>query len=186
MNKTNSESIPVGVQSLLSKLYFLAQINGGKKPCMSDMSLVESSSWIGSFHRWWNSEDRKTVITDIKQIITETIDALKQHKNNMEFLKLIINALANARVGVESMLTTYRDDPSIIGRIKVQLANMDLQLENYRHFIKGYNIIEVINEMENPEKLENDEQGKPEKLEKLERRKRRHRKVQDDTESIGF
>lgn len=134
----SSESIPVGLRSLLSKHYFLAQISHNQKPCLSNMTLIDSSSWTGALYRFWYGESRKTGISDIENIISQTIDAIATHKNKPAFLRLIINALASTRVGLESMITTYRDDPAMIGRLQVQLTNIDLQLEEHRDLIKGY------------------------------------------------
>lgn len=134
----STDSIPVGLRSLLAKHYFLAQISQGYKPCMSNMTLVESTSWYGSFYRFWYGESRKTVISEIEDIIGQTIDAIVAHKSKTSFLKLIINALASTRVGIESMKNTYRGDPAMIGKLQVQLTNIDLQLEEHRHLITGY------------------------------------------------
>lgn len=142
----SSESIPVGLQLLLSKHYFLAQITRGKKPCMSNMTLVDASSWMGSFYRRWHGESRKTLMSDIEKIIDETIDYINTHSGQKDFLVLIINAMSGTRVGIESMTTTYRDDPEMLGRIQVQLTNIDLQLNKHQYLIKGYNKIEKTEE----------------------------------------
>jgi hypothetical protein len=134
----SSESIPVGLRSLLSKHYFLAQITSGQKPCMSNMTLVDASSWTGAFWRAWYGESRKTVMTDIENIISQTIDSIVTHRDQPAFLRLIINAMASTRVGLESMTTTYRSDPAMIGRLQVQLTNIDLQIDKHRDLIKGY------------------------------------------------
>jgi hypothetical protein len=134
-----SESIPVGLQTLLAKLNFLAQINRGYKPCISNMTLVDGSSWWGTLWRgWYYGENKKTVMAEISKIVNETIDAITTHKHREEFLKLIVNALANTRVGIESMKTTYRNSPETISNLDVQLTNIDLQLNRYRYLIKGY------------------------------------------------
>lgn len=140
----SSESIPVGLRSLLSKHYFLAQITSGYKPCMSNMKLVDSKSWMSKPRRYWYGETRKTVISDIENIISQTIDAITIYRKKLSFLKLIINALASTRVGIESMTITYRKDPAMIGKIKVQLTNIDLQLKENRDLIKGYSSDEKI------------------------------------------
>lgn len=134
----SSESIPVGLRSLLAKHYFLAQITSGQKPCMSNMTLIDASSWTGALYRFWYGESRKTGMADIENIISQTIDAITTHKHKPAFLRLIINALASTRVGLESMTTTYRNDPAMIGRLRVQLTNIDLQLGEHRDLIKGY------------------------------------------------
>lgn len=132
-----NNSIPVGLQSLLAKLNFLSQITRGHKPCMSDMTLVEATSWTGSFHRMWTGESRKTVIAEIEKIISETIEAIGIHSDT-EFLQLIVNSLSETRIGIETLKITYRGDPEMLSRIKVQLTNIDLQLDVFRDLIKGY------------------------------------------------
>lgn len=134
----NSGSIPVELQSLLAKLYFLSQIKSGKKPLISNMTFVEKDSWTGWFFRKWHSETRDTCVSEIDKIIEETINVIEIHKHNKNHLTILINALSGSKVGIKSMMTTYRDDPKIIGRIKVQTDNIDIQLNLYRHLIKGY------------------------------------------------
>lgn len=134
----SSESIPVGLQTLLAKHYFLAQITRGYKPCMTNMTLADASSWVDAFWRRWYGESKKSVLSDVEKIISETIDSITVHQNKPEFLRLIINALASTRVGIESMTTTYRNFPETVGSLKVQLANIDLQLQRHRSMIKGY------------------------------------------------
>ena len=130
----SSESIPVGLQQLLAKHYFLAQISRGKKPNMTNMTFSDATSWVDAFWRgWYYRETKKTLISDIEKIINETIDAINNHQHNLDFLGLIINALAATRVGIESMTTTYRTHPETVGQIKVQLQNIDLQLNRCRH-----------------------------------------------------
>lgn len=135
----STESIPINLQTLLVRHYFLSQITRGHKPCMSNMTLVDSSSWKGAIYRFWKGETRKTGMADIEKIIGETIDIITIHKNKPEFLRLLINALADTRNGIESMLITYRSDPDMIGRVRVQLNNIDLQLRQYQYLLKGYN-----------------------------------------------
>ena len=44
MNKDTS--IPVGLQTLLTELGFISQIQRGKKPIMGEMILVESNEYV--------------------------------------------------------------------------------------------------------------------------------------------
>ena len=133
-----NNSIPRGLQSLLTKLNFLSQITRGFKPCMSKMTFIDATSWFGAFQRSWNGESRKSLMAAVEQIIGETTEAINAHFDSEFLLRLIINALPDARLGVESLKTTYRDDPEIISRVSVQLTNIDLQLDKFRELIKGY------------------------------------------------
>lgn len=133
-----NNSIPRRLQVLLTKLNFLSQITRGFKPCMSNMTLVDASSWYGSFQRSWQGESRKSLIAAVEQIVSETVEAINEHSIDEFLLRLIINALPKAREGVDSLKITYRSDPEIISRVCVQLTSLDLQLEKYRDLIKGY------------------------------------------------
>lgn len=133
-----NSSIPRRLQVLLTKLNFLSQITRGFKPCMSNMTLVDASSWFGAFQRSWQGESRKSLIAAVEQIVSETVEAVNEHADDEFLLRLIINALPEAREGVNSLKVTYRDDPEIIAKVGVQLTSMDLQLEKYRDLIKGY------------------------------------------------
>lgn len=131
------KSIPVSLQDLLSELDFLGQISRGKKPCMNDMTLVDAKSWLGAFKRYLNGESREVAIRETKSIVDRAIDSIQTHTAR-DLLTLIVNRLARARRGIETMKTTYRYDPKIIAQINVILSNVDLQLQKNRHLIKGY------------------------------------------------
>lgn len=132
-----SKSIPVSLQDLLSELDFLGQITRGQKPCMIDMTIVDSSSWTGAFKRYYNGESRDMVVKEISHIIEKAINTIMSHTDT-DFMVLIINRMAQARIGIETLTITYRDDPKVKSKINVILSNIDIQLIKYRHLIKGY------------------------------------------------
>ena len=136
-------SIPTGLQILLSDLDFLGQVKRNTKPCTNDRVIVDANSWSGAFYRFFKGENRTNVVSKIEQIVSQTVDAIEAHKNS-DHIKIIINYFANARNGVYSLLTTtYKDDPDIKAKLSVQIDIMDLQLDRFRHLIKGYRREEV-------------------------------------------
>lgn len=134
---TSKLSIPTGLQILLSDLDFLGQISRGQKACVTSRVIVDGSTWVGAFYRAWKGENRINTINKIEQIINQTIDAIDSHKNT-EYLEIVVNSFAYARNGVDALGATYENDPDMRARINVQLKNIDLQLNQYRHLIKGY------------------------------------------------
>ena len=130
-------SIPTGLQILLSDLDFLSQIKRNTKPCYSERVLVDSSSWSGALYRFIKGENRINVVSKIEQIINQTVDAIEAHKNS-DHIKIIINYLSDSREGINSLLFVYQNDPDIKARVKVQIDIIDLQLDRFRHLIKGY------------------------------------------------
>lgn len=130
-------SIPSGLQMLLRDLEFISQINRGQKACIASRTIVDGSTIKGKAYRWWNSEDRNGTITKIEEIVNRSIDEISKHQNT-NYIGILINAFSKSRNGIETLLTTYQRDPDIISRIKVQLQNIDLQLSQYQHHIKGY------------------------------------------------
>lgn len=130
-------SIPSGLQMLLRDLEFISQINRGQKACIASRTIVDGDSINGKAYRWWNSENRNGTITKIEEIVNRSIDEISKHQNT-NYIGILINAFSKSRNGIETLLTTYQRDPDIISRIKVQLQNIDLQLSQYQHYIKGY------------------------------------------------
>jgi len=102
------------------------------------MTLIDGSSWWGAFQRSWKGESRKSLMAAVEQIVGETVEAINEHSNDEFLLRLIINALPKTREGIDSLKTTYKEDPEIISRVNVQLINLDSQLEKFRSLIKGY------------------------------------------------
>lgn len=131
-------SIPVGLQTLLTELDFISQIQRGNKPIMGEMILVDNDEWIKRIYKkFWFGETKDTIMSKIEQIISKTVDAIVAHKNTA-YIGLIVNKLSDAREGIASLSVTYEDYPKTKARINVQLQNIDLQLESYRHLVKGY------------------------------------------------
>lgn len=136
-------SIPVGLQTLLTELDFISQIQRGDKPIMGDMILVESGEYMKRFKKWWAGETKDTIMSKVEQIVSKTVDAIVAHKKTA-YIGLIVNKLSDAREGLAALLITYESYPKTKARINVQLQNIDLQLESYRDLIKGYkNMVNV-------------------------------------------
>ncbi len=145
-------SIPSGLQMLLRDLEFISQINRGQKACIASRTIVDGSTIKGKAYRWWNSEDRNGTITKIEEIVNRSIDEISKHQNT-DYIGILINAFSKSRNGIETLLTTYQRDPDIISRIKVQLQNIDLQLSQYRHHIKGYSETSQISQISQTNKV---------------------------------
>ena len=75
--KDNNTFIPEKLNSLLVKLRVISMIEEGYKLDLSTMSYTYNNSWIGSFMRIINSQNRKGLILALKQIIKEGIISLK-------------------------------------------------------------------------------------------------------------
>ena len=140
MEETSLEvrhSIPSGLQTLLADLNFLSQIKRNQKPCVGNRVIVDGDTWYGAFYRFIKGENKVNVISKVEQIFNQTMDAIETHKDS-DHIKIIINYAALARDGVANLKETYGDYPEILSRISVQLDNIDLQLNRFRNFIKGY------------------------------------------------
>ena len=131
-------SIPTALQILLTDLNFLGQIKRNKKPCISGRVIVDADTWTGAFYRFCKGENRMNAVAKIEQIFNQTVDAIEAHKHT-NHINIIINYASIARDGVSNLKETYQDDPDMKARLDVQLDNIDLQLERFRHLIKGYN-----------------------------------------------
>jgi hypothetical protein len=134
-NVTNS--IPATLNDLLVKLNILSMIERGKKINMGTMTFIDSSSWWGSFTRGLAGEGRKSLMVHLNQIIQQAITAISEYQAT-EFCKLIVNALAKAKIGIINLATTYQSDPNIVAQINVCVDNINLQLKKNQALLDGH------------------------------------------------
>lgn len=123
-------SIPAHLKELLKNLEFLAMIEKGKKPCLSDMTFVDASSWKGAWKRSQNAETKKQLLNFIDGVIEQTFIAIEDPRNR-EYVTMIIKTLSRAKIGISNTQTTYQDYPSFTSTIRVYLTNIDHQLKRY-------------------------------------------------------
>lgn len=126
-----SNSIPIPLKDLLSKLHFLGCIQRGSKINMSDKSFSDASSWFAAIKRSFSGEGRDTMIADINRIIEETIHAI-DHYAETDFLPLLIEYLEKAKIGIQNLTATYQDDPNIISQLTVAIENVNIQLKTHK------------------------------------------------------
>lgn len=137
---TPKNSIPTALQTLLVDLNFLSQIERKMKPCFNSRIIVDDSL-TSRVHRtilgWFQGEGRLNGIMKVEQIVNNSIEAIENQRYK-EHLSLTINALLSARNGIDNLSYTYADDPDMKSRFNVLLQNVDIQLNRYRHLLKGY------------------------------------------------
>jgi len=127
------ESIPPALRNLLTKLEYISMIERGQKPCFSDMTFVQSNSWIGAWKRLISGENKKNLLFEIEQIIDRTILAIEEYASK-EYVKLLLENLAKAKIGIENLILTYTEHPETISNLRVHIINIDLTLKKH-----GYN-----------------------------------------------
>ena len=147
-----SNSIPIELRELLVKLNYLSMIPNSSKLNTNTMSFIKSDSVMGSLIRSYYHEDRNVSLEFVKQTISQTIKLINDYGKS-DFLKIIINSLNTAKVGIIELLTTYRDDPKMIANIQVCLDEIDIQLTKYKYLIKGNEEIYINCNEEEQEKV---------------------------------
>lgn len=105
-------------------------IEKGKKPCLSDMTFVDSASYLGAWKRSQNSESKKQLLNFIDNVIEQTFSAIEDPRNK-EYAPMIIKTLSRAKVGINNTETTYKEYPSFVSAIRVYLTNIEHQLKRY-------------------------------------------------------
>jgi hypothetical protein len=130
-----SESIPPALRNLLTKLEYISMIERGQKPCFSDMTFVNSNSWIGAWKRLISGENKKNLLFEIEQIIERTILAIEEYQNK-EYIKLLLDNLAKAKSGIENLILTYTEHPETISNLRVHIINIELTLKKHGYVIE--------------------------------------------------
>lgn len=123
-------SIPTHLKELLKNLEFLAMIEKGKKPCLSDMTFVDAASYLGAWKRSQNAESKKQLLHFIDTIIEQTFVAIEDPRNK-EYAPMIIKTLARAKIGITNTQTTYKECPAFLSAVRVYLTNIEHQLKRY-------------------------------------------------------
>ena len=134
-----TESIPPALRNLLTKLEYISMIERGQKPCFSDMTFVQSNSWLGAWKRLFSGENKKNLLFEVEQIIDRTILAIEEYSNK-EYVKLLLENLAKAKIGIENLILTYTDHPETISNLRVYIINIDLTLKKHGVSINPYEI----------------------------------------------
>ena len=142
MSATVTNSIPATLNDLLVKLKILSMIERGKKINMGTMTFIDANSWLGALGRSLYGEGRKGLMVHLNQIVQQAINAINEY-HDTEFCKIIVNHLAQAKVGIQSLTTTYQFDPSVVAQIDVCISNIDLQLEKNRNLLEGHQSIKT-------------------------------------------
>ena len=137
MSAAVTNSIPATLTDLLVKLKILSMVERDKKVNMGSMTFVDSNSWWGSFQRSLAGEGRKSLMVHLNQIINQAITAINEYKTT-EFCKIIVNHLAEAKIGIQNLQTTYQDDPHIVAQIATCVTNIDLQLTKNQCLLDGH------------------------------------------------
>jgi hypothetical protein len=130
--------MPVALRDLLSKLEFLSMIKQNLKPCLGDMTFVEANTLYGAIKRAFKGEGSNGMLLYVNQTIEQTVEFIEDYKDT-EFFSIIIEKLANARIGIANLAITYtkENQPSVVSRINVILSNVDLTLKKYKNVLEG-------------------------------------------------
>ena len=128
LHEMSVRSIPQPLRELLAKLEFLSMLKQDLKPCMHDFSFVESWSWYGAYKRTFTGENRSDMVIQINEIIEKTIIAMEEYQGT-EFLSLILAKLSNAKTGIETLKTTYKNYPKVVADISICVDNINMQLD---------------------------------------------------------
>lgn len=123
-------SIPANLKDLFRNLEYVAMIEKGKKPCLSDMTFVEAKGWLGAWKRYRLSESKGNLAAFLECLIDQTFVAL-QDSRNKDYIPLILNSLSKARAGILNTLETYKDYPAFVSAMRVTISNINLQLKSH-------------------------------------------------------
>lgn len=135
----STNSIPITLNDLLVKLKIISMIERNQKINMSSMTFIDSGSWFGAFQRSLYGEGRKSLMVHLNQIIQQAMGAINEYQNT-EFCGIIVNHLAQAKIGIRNLEITYQTDPSVVAQLDVCISNIDLQLEKNKRLLEGHQI----------------------------------------------
>ena len=121
-------------RQLLQKIYLLAELKSGKTLSVKDMTVIDHTK-LNSLYRWWYDEDRFKTLDTIYKIIDETKGFLSRLKEEepYEQKKTILEALASAKVGIETLHETYKNDTRVKSQASAIIAEIQSITRQYQH-----------------------------------------------------
>ena len=132
-----SNYIPPTLKDLLVKLKIFSKLESGQKINIGNMTFVDSSSWLGAFNRGVSGEGRHSLVLYLDTIVQQAIIAITEYEET-EFCALIVNSLAELKIGIQNLRTTYQGDPNVIAQLDLCIISIDLQLNKNKHLLDGH------------------------------------------------
>lgn len=119
INKT-----PIHVNNVIVDLKIISKIKKGQKLNTNTKTIVDSSSWLGSFNRKFNSESRVLLLLYLNNILSEIWSIILNTKDK-DIINNICNNLVLAKDGMNNLLETYKDDIGVNCKLSVILDDID-------------------------------------------------------------
>ncbi len=86
-----------------------------------------TAEWIPAWiKRWWAQQTRTTDLSRIQSLYNDAMTMMNDGHPQAERLQVY---LSGSRKGLESLMTTYRNDPTIVARIEVILDSVTHSVE---------------------------------------------------------
>ena len=86
-----------------------------------------TAEWIPAWiKRWWAQQTRTTDLSRIQSLYNDAMTMMNERHPQAERLQVY---LSESRKGLESLMTTYRNDPTIVARIEVILDSVTHSVE---------------------------------------------------------
>ena len=81
-----------------------------------------TAEWIPAWiKRWWAQQTRTTDLSRIQSLYNDAMGMMQDNHAQSDRLE---SYLADSRKGLESLMTTYRNDPTIVAHIAVILDSV--------------------------------------------------------------
>ncbi len=81
-----------------------------------------TAEWVPAWvRRWWAQQSRSTDLSRIQSLYNDALEMLRDQHPQSDRLQ---QYLSDSRKGLESLMTTYRNDPTIVARIEVILDSV--------------------------------------------------------------
>ena len=122
------------VQDVISRLRFIATLKPGEKIDVATLS-VQEDGLRGRIYRSIvaRGESRQATLDFIRQALGEAFDLVATYiKREDDFSKkigqMVIEALALAKKGIESLKETYKDDRMYVSRVETLVGTLDAKV----------------------------------------------------------
>ncbi len=119
--------IPDNLTKLIIDMEFISAAKVECKPCFSNRTYMNKKSWYGSLYRYYYGESAQECTRFIEMICLKLAKELVINNNN-DYYNILIDKTLSLRLGILTLIDTYKEDIDIVSSLNNSILSIMLML----------------------------------------------------------
>ena len=130
-NKVESD-----ITSIMVFLKTISQIKVGQKYNLYDGKFVSSSSIDGAIRRYWNGENRHTLVDELEKTYANAWKIINEGGIGIKYTDLLRKHVIESLIGLDNLSMTYTGDNNISNKLSLLKDYNKIRLEEDKEKMK--------------------------------------------------